>query len=197
MKTPVAALVLATSMLVAQPFIGFASAWAASPKKDDGHGKADAHAKPEPPKEKIERIEHAETFFRNTKADIRNGGNRAYYACDADYVQMPPLEAFRNAESHAATLAHELTHWTRHPSRLNREFGRKRWGDEGYAMEELVAELGAAFLTAELGIDSDRVQHPNYLANWLTALKADAKYIFSVASLSKMACDFLKEKSQP
>ena len=61
---------------------------------------------------------------------------------------MPPFEAFRDAESYYATLAHECTHWTRHPTRLDRDFGRKRFGDEGYAMEELVAELGAAFLCA-------------------------------------------------
>lgn len=66
----------------------------------------------EPPREKIERIERAETFFAHTRADIRTGGNRAFYAVEADYVQMPPLETFRDAESHAATLAHELTHWT-------------------------------------------------------------------------------------
>ena len=94
----------------------------------------------------LERIEQAERFFANTKADIRYGGNRAYYAIEADYVRMPPFETFRDAESHAATLAHELTHWTRHTSRLNRDLGRKKWGDEGYAMEELVAELGSAFL---------------------------------------------------
>jgi antirestriction protein ArdC len=64
----------------------------------------------EPPREKMERIEHAERFFAATQADIRNGGNRAYYACEADYVQMPSFETFRDAESHAATLAHELTH---------------------------------------------------------------------------------------
>ncbi|MCA9065799.1 MAG: DUF1738 domain-containing protein [Planctomycetaceae bacterium] len=94
----------------------------------------------QPPAEKLERIDRAEAFFANTKADIRTGGNRAYYAIEADYVRMPPFETFRDAESHAATLAHELTHWTRHETRLNREFGRKRWGDEGYAMEELVAD---------------------------------------------------------
>ncbi len=63
-----------------------------------------------PPTEKLERIERAETFFANTKADIRTGGNRAFYAIDADYVRMPPFETFRDAESHAATLAHEVTH---------------------------------------------------------------------------------------
>ena len=65
---------------------------------------------------------------------------------------MPPFEAFENRERYYATLAHETTHWTRHPTRLEREFGRKRFGDEGYAMEELVAELGSAFLAADLDI---------------------------------------------
>lgn len=66
------------------------------------------------------------------------------------YIRMPPFEAFCDAQSYYATLAHESTHWTKHPSRLAREFGRKKWGDEGYAEEELVAELGAAFVCADL-----------------------------------------------
>jgi antirestriction protein ArdC len=146
----------------------------------------------EPPKEKIERIEHAERFFANTKADIRYGGNRAYYAIEADYVRMPPFETFRDSESHAATLAHELTHWTRHTSRLNREFGRKRWGDEGYAMEELVAELGSAFLCADLHITPEvREDHASYIDNWLKVLKDDKRAVFSAASHASKAVDFL------
>ena len=105
-----------------------------------------------PPQETMERIERAEAFFASTKADIRTGGTRAFYALEPDYVQMPPFECFKDAESHAATLAHELTHWTRHSSRLDRDLGRKRWGDAGYAMEELVAEPGSAFLCADLSI---------------------------------------------
>ena len=78
---------------------------------------------------------------------------------------MPPFESFADAESYYATLLHELTHWTRHPSRLAREFGRKRWGDEGYAAEELVAELGAAFLCADLAITPEpRADHASYIA---------------------------------
>src|SRR3546814_13955153 len=85
---------------------------------------------------------------------------------------MPPAETFRDAESYAATLAHELTHWTRHPSRLDRDLGRKRWGDEGYAREELVAEIGAAYLCADLGIAPEvRQDHAAYVASWLQVLK--------------------------
>ncbi|MBX3442138.1 MAG: DUF1738 domain-containing protein [Planctomyces sp.] len=150
------------------------------------------YALAEPPKEKIERITHAEAFFANTKADIRTGGNRAYYAIGDDYVQMPPFETFRDSESHAATLAHELTHWTRHESRLNRDFGRRKWGDEGYAMEELVAELGSAFLCADLQITPEvRSDHASYIDSWLAVMKADKRAVFSAASHASKAVEFL------
>jgi antirestriction protein ArdC len=147
----------------------------------------------EPPKEKIERIDRAEIFFANTKAEIRVGGDRASYTMAGDYVRMPPIEAFRDAESHAATLAHELTHWTKHPSRLDRDLGRKRFGDSGYAMEELVAELGSAFLCADLQITPElRDDHASYIDNWLTVLKNDKRAIFSAASHASRAVDFLQ-----
>jgi antirestriction protein ArdC len=108
------------------------------------------YAKAEKKLTPVERIASAEEFFAATKAVINYGGNRAYYAAGPDRIQMPPIEAFRDAESFYATLAHETTHWTKHESRLQRDFGRKTWGDEGYAREELVAELGSAFLCADL-----------------------------------------------
>lgn len=146
----------------------------------------------EQPQHDMQRIEQAEAFFANTKADIRTGGNRAYYTITDDYVQVPPFECFRDAESHAATVAHELCHWTRHPSRLDRDLGRKRWGDAGYAMEELVAELGSAFLCADLAITPEvRDDHASYLACWLEVLKNDKRAIFSAASLASKAVDYL------
>jgi antirestriction protein ArdC len=108
------------------------------------------YAKAAPTLDPVVRIDHVEKFFAGMGAAIKHGGNRAYYAQELDYVQMPPFEAFRDAESYYATLAHELTHWTKHPQRLDRDFGRKSWGDEGYSREELVAELGSAFLCADL-----------------------------------------------
>jgi antirestriction protein ArdC len=86
-----------------------------------------------------QRLEAVDKFFAATGAVIRHGGNRAYYAEGVDLIQMPPFETFRDAESFAATLAHECVHWTKHEKRLARDFGRKRFGDEGYAREELVA----------------------------------------------------------
>ncbi len=139
-----------------------------------------------------QRIDAADAFFAATGADIRHGGTRAYYAQSADYVQMPPFETFRDAESHAATLAHELTHWTKHDKRLARDMGRVKWGDEGYAREELVAELGAAFLCADLGITPEvREDHAAYIASWLEVLKGDKRFVFSAASQAQRAVDYL------
>ena len=90
------------------------------------------------------------------------------------------------------------THWTRHPSRLDREFGRKRWGDEGYAMEELVAELGSAFLSADLDLTPEpREDHAAYIASWLKVLKNDKRAIFSAAAHAQRAADFLNGLQQP
>jgi antirestriction protein ArdC len=146
----------------------------------------------------VERIERAEAFFASTRADIRYRGDRAFYSCDGDYIQMPVIEAFRDAESFYATLAHEGTHWTRHSTRLERDFGRKTWGDEGYAREELVAELGAAFLCADLGLTPEvRDDHAAYIATWLTVLKNDKRAIFSAAAHAQKAVDFLHGLQQP
>jgi antirestriction protein ArdC len=145
-----------------------------------------------PPKSDMEHIAGAESFAANTGATVRHGGDRAYYSITNDYVQMPPFECFRDAESYYATLLHELTHWTRHASRLDREFGRKRWGDAGYAAEELVAELGSAFLSADLGIAAEpRDDHSSYLASWLDVLKSDNRAIFTAAAHAQRAADYL------
>ncbi len=140
----------------------------------------------------VQRIEAADQFFAATGADIRHGGTRAYYAEGPDFVQMPPFETFRDAESYAATLAHELTHWTKHDKRLARDMGRVKWGDEGYAREELVAELGSAFLCADLGITPEvREDHAAYIASWLKVLRDDKRLIFSAASHAQRAVDYL------
>jgi antirestriction protein ArdC len=140
----------------------------------------------------IQHVEAADRFFSATGADIRHGGTRAYYAEGPDYVQMPPFETFRDSESYAATLAHELTHWTKHSKRLARDLGRVRYGDEGYAREELVAELGAAFLSADLGITPEvREDHAAYIASWLTVLRNDKRFIFTAAAHAQRAADFL------
>ena len=139
-----------------------------------------------------ERIPELDAFVRKTGADVRHGGGRAFYRMTDDFIQMPEFGSFPDQERYYATLAHELTHWTRHPSRLNREMGRKAWGDEGYAAEELVAELGAAFLGAELGLRPDHIEdHAAYMAGWLKVLRDDQRFIFIAAAKAQAAADYL------
>lgn len=146
----------------------------------------------------VARIEHAERFFVSLGATVKHGGSRAYYAQELDYVQMPPFEAFKDAESYYATLAHECTHWTKHPHRLDRDFGRKSWGDEGYSREELVAELGSAFLCADLELHQEpREENAAYIANWLEVLKNDNRAIFAAAAHAQRAADYLHRKAAP
>lgn len=150
------------------------------------------YGKPEPRNDAVPRIERVESFFAATGAKIVHGGSRACYVPSTDTVHMPCIDFFRDAESYYATIAHETTHWTRHTSRLNREFGRKRFGDEGYAMEELVAELGSAFLSADLDLTPEiRDDHASYVASWLKVLKNDKRAIFTAASHAQRAVDFL------
>jgi antirestriction protein ArdC len=145
-----------------------------------------AAKRPEP-----QRIEGAEAFFHNAGAIVRHGGNRAFYTTAGDYIQMPELRQFVAADRYYSTLAHEHVHWTGAAHRCAREFGR-RFGDEAYAFEELVAELGAAFLCADLGLSNEpRPDHAAYLAGWLRVLKGDKRAIFTAASKAQAAADFL------
>jgi len=140
----------------------------------------------------VERIGRAEEFFSHVPVTLKHGGNRAYYAQEFDYVQMPIIEAFRDAESYYATLGHEFIHSTKHPSRLARDFGRKSWGDEGYACEELVAEMGSAFLCADLELTPEvRDDHAGYIASWLEVLKNDKRCVVQAASYAQKAVNYL------
>jgi len=149
------------------------------------------HAAPAPTVEPTALIDSAEAFFAQTGARIHHGGDRAFYAATRDIIQLPAPQAFRDVQSYSATKAHELIHWTGHPARCAREFG-KRFGDSAYAREELVAELGSAFLCASLGITPEpREDHAAYLASWLQVLKADKRAIFSAAAHAQRAVDHL------
>jgi len=150
------------------------------------------YAQPEATRQPVAPIAHAEAFFAATGAKLVHGGSRACYVPSTDNIHMPCIDFFGDAESYYATLAHEATHWTKHEARLNREFGRKRFGDEGYAMEELVAELGAAFLLADLALTPDiREDHAAYIGSWIKVLKNDRRAIFTAASHAQKAADYL------
>lgn len=151
------------------------------------------YTKPDIPKPIADRILGLEAFFHGTGAKVMHGGNRACYIPSEDVIRLPCFEFFQSAEAYYATRAHETIHWTRHEKRINRDFGRKRFGDEGYAMEELVAELGAAFLSADLDLTPDILEdHAPYIASWLKVLKSDKRAILTAASHAQRAVDFLR-----
>ncbi len=151
----------------------------------------------------IDRIATADTFVRNTGARIEHGGDRAYYRPSTDHIQMPDEDRFcgtatmSRSESYFAVLCHEVLHMSGSERRLNRQFG-KRFGDAAYAAEELVAEIGSAFLCAELGITQDtRADHAQYLAQWLKLLKSDPRAIFTAAAKASEAVAYLKTLQPP
>ena len=139
-----------------------------------------------------DRIERSDGFFEALGADIRHGGERACYSPNTDQIQMPLFEVFKDPATYYAVLAHEATHWTGAKHRLNRQFG-ERFHGEAYAVEELVAELGAAFLCAELGLASEpRPDHAAYVASWIKVLKNDKRAIFTAASRAQEAVDWMQ-----
>jgi antirestriction protein ArdC len=132
----------------------------------------------------------ADEFLRSTGADIREGQGEAYFIPSRDFISMPAFEAFKGADHFYSVAYHELVHWTGHGSRLGRDL-KNRFGTRNYAAEELIAELGAAFLCAEFGFDGD-LRHAGYIGHWIELLKADKRAFFTACSQASKAADYLR-----
>jgi antirestriction protein ArdC len=142
-----------------------------------------------------QRIDSAEQFFSRINARVVHQGNRAFYSPDTDSITLPPFSAFFTPTDYYSTRGHETGHWTSKEGRCNRELG-KRFGDNAYSVEELIAELTAAFVCAHLGLSSEpRPDHAQYIASWLRVLKADKRAIFTAASKAQHAADFMIQMS--
>lgn len=164
--------------------------WVFNAEQVDGYTAAD-----EPKVSREERIESADRFFSNVGISARPGGNRAFYVPETDTVHMPAFEAFKEPLFYYSVLSHEATHWSGAAHRLNRDL-TGRFGSESCAVEELVAELGAAFLCAELGLPTDpREDHAPYIASWLKVLKDDKRAIFTAAAKAQEAVDWMTKKT--
>ncbi|MGH9136627.1 MAG: ArdC family protein [Acidimicrobiales bacterium] len=145
----------------------------------------------------LERDAAAEAWFAAVPVSVRWGAGNPCYRRDLDAVVMPAFDAFHTAADAYATLAHELGHWTGHPSRLDRSFGR-RFGDHTYAAEELVAELSSAFTCAVVGIDTvARHDHAAYLAHWCQLLRAQPSTLWTIAAKAQAAADHLASYQPP
>ena len=131
----------------------------------------------------------AEAVIAASGVNFRVGGAKAFYAPGPDFVQVPPQPAFFEQVNYYRTCLHELTHATGHPSRLGRDL-TNGFGSKDYAREELIAEMGSAFLCASLGI-VPTVRHADYLASWLEVLREDNRAIFRAASAATKAADWL------
>jgi len=137
-----------------------------------------------------QRDSDCEAFIQSTGAIVRHGGGRAYYTSKDDYIMLPPFETFNGSNGYYNTALHELVHWSGHETRCNRQFG-KRFGDKAYAAEELVAELGAAFMCAEFGYDAV-TQHAAYIQSWIDLIKDDCKAFITAASKASAAVEYLR-----
>ena len=136
------------------------------------------------------RDELADAFLQSTGADIREGHGEAYYVPSRDFISIPAFAAFKGADHFYNVAFHELTHWTAHKSRLDRDL-KNRFGSRSYAAEELIAELGAAFLCAEFGFDGD-VRNAGYIATWIDLLRLDKRAFFTACSQASKAADYLR-----
>ncbi|MGE0175229.1 MAG: ArdC family protein [Oligoflexales bacterium] len=143
------------------------------------------------PEQAWEDIQRIEGIVQANNVDLRfeYKGVRACYVPAFDCISMPRKERFKTSGDYYCTLFHEMTHWTGHHSRLERDF-KGRFGDESYAFEELIAEMGSAFLFADLGLEGN-VQHDSYIASWLRVLKNDKKAIFKAATEASKAHQFI------
>jgi len=137
----------------------------------------------------------AEELLLMSGATVRHGGTKAFYSPSADEIQLPPRAAFSGPAGYYNVALHELTHWTGHTSRCNRLLAG-RFGDAAYAAEELIAEMGAAYLCAHCRLDGE-LRHASYLASWLKVLRSDKRAIFAAASAAQRAADYVLRLANP
>jgi antirestriction protein ArdC len=135
----------------------------------------------------------AEQIIERSGAEIRNRGFKAFYSPTNDLIYLPNKGSFADAASYYGTALHELCHWTGSTTRLGRKLGR-RFGESAYAMEELIAELGAAFLSAHCRLDG-HLQHSSYVSSWLEVLQRDKRAVFVAAAQAQKAADYLLERA--
>jgi antirestriction protein ArdC len=147
------------------------------------------------PRKPFEIIEAGEKVLKDSGADIRHGGSKAYYSPRTDHIQMPPKECFVSEPKYYQTALHELTHWTGAKGRLDRDLSHP-FGSPGYAKEEIRADLSSLFLSAELGIPYDPKDQASYIHNWIQVLKNDKNEVFRAASDASKACDYLLAKEK-
>jgi antirestriction protein ArdC len=142
----------------------------------------------QPDQDSTDRHERADTVIEATSADIRFGGNQAFYSTGSDFIQCPFRHQFDPPEGFYETMFHELIHWSENSTRLN-------WDrtNEGHAMGELIAEIGSCFMMGELDLPMAESldNHAIYVQGWLREMNNDSKFIFKAASQASKAVEFI------
>ncbi|MDQ0391799.1 zincin-like metallopeptidase domain-containing protein [Labrys monachus] len=146
------------------------------------------------PKPEDEKFDAGVAFCKDTRINTHFGGNKACYHVNRDYIDMPTYGSFESDDTFFGTWCHELIHATGHKERLARQYG-SRFGDSAYAFEELVAELGSAFLCAQLGYLPTTRTAASYIAHWLKVLENDHKAVVSAASYASHGARWLEEQA--
>jgi antirestriction protein ArdC len=150
---------------------------------------------PTPERPASERIADVDAYFERIGADVKIGGDQACYIPALDQIRLPHLDRFDRPEHYYSTAAHEHAHWTGHASRLDRDLSG-RFGDHAYGAEELIAELSAAFWSAQFGLEqATRHDHAAYLGDWLALLKSDTRALVTACSKAQHAVDHLNERA--
>ena len=138
----------------------------------------------------VERIEDAEIILRASGVPIRIGGDRAFYSPAADFIALPPDEAFESPAMRASVALHEIAHASGHPSRLNRDLSGQ-FGSSAYSREELRAEFASLLVGSEVGLPTDIPNHASYLQSWLEVLKQDKREFFHAAAEAQRIADYI------
>jgi len=156
-----------------------------------------AYYDPAPPVvDPVKRIKRAESLLDLNEVVIQHSATDACYNRLHDRIELPPFEFFTTAKAYYSTLAHEIIHWTGHPNRLDRRLGARRYGDVGYAMGELVAELGSAFILSRLALSSPSRAHADYLKRWIRVLGDDYSALLRAVPHAHRAVGFIEALAQ-
>lgn len=147
----------------------------------------------EEPKNDNQKVLKIEKFIKSINPIVQKG--QPAYSKNEDSIYMPPIDVFDDTENYYSTFFHELSHWTNHETRIDRDNFLKKYKEKAYGIEELIAEMSSAFLCAEKGISMENTQHSSYLDSWVKNIKENPYILFSASSQASKATSYLEKLS--
>ena len=147
----------------------------------------------EEPKSDNEKVQKIEEFLKSINPIILRG--EPAYSKQGDCIYMPHISDFEDSENYYSAFFHELSHWTNHDTRIDRDKFLQKYKEKAYGIEELIAEMSSAFLCAEKGISMETTQHSEYLDGWVKNIKENPYILFSASSQASKATSYLERLS--